>query len=175
MAYLAMAMVLLLTYLIRHADNKMQEKQDKRIEGLHKQAYGWIDANTSSVALARERKAEIDTMIHNCVEHNGRKYSTSELKQVSTKKEREARNDAELNGEHYVSSDMAYAVIASEVYTPTAEDIWEYTEHTEDEKREHYIGCLMQKLGLSREDAERRADKFYGDIKERGNGKDTHQ
>lgn len=174
MTYLGIALILFIAYLIQHFDDKIGEKQNKRIEELHADAYKWIDENTSNSAVARERKAEIDTLINNCVESQGRKYSPRELKQTATKKERKARNEATASGKQYVSDDMAYAVMAYVLRDkPTAEEVWEYTEHTEEEKREHYIGCLMRKLGISREEAERKADKFKA--RESDYGKDTHK
>ena len=162
MAYLGLFFIILIATTIQRLDDWRAERQNRAIEKMHAEAYKWIDDNTENLAVARERKAEIDMLINNNLEYRGRKYKTSELKQVTTKKEREARNEAELNGRRYISSDMAHAILADEFHgKPTAEEIWEYTEHTAEERREHYVGCLIEKLGISREDAERRADIFY--------------
>lgn len=162
MAYLGLALIIAIACLVQHFDDKMSEKQNDKIEELHAEAYAWIEENTSNPAVARERKAQIDTMVNNCVEYRGRKYSPKELKQTATKKEREARNEAELNGKQYISDDMALSALAySTLKEPTKEELWSYMEHTDEEKREHFIGCLMRRLGISREEAEARADKFY--------------
>lgn len=167
MAYLGIAFLFAIVFFIQLFEDKSCKKQNGKIEALHTDAYKWVDEHVSDLAVAREYKAEIDTMINDCVEHNGRTYKASELKQVTTKKERKARDEALIRGERYVSSDMAFALIASEIHgKPTAEEMWEHTEHTDDEKREHFIECLMSKLGISRDEATQRADKLYASVKE---------
>ena len=166
MAFFAVIMLMSFVCLLDFVEKKSCEKQTRKLEAIQANAYKWIDENTVNPAVARERKAEIDLMISNYVEYNGRKYRPQNLKQVTTIKEREARNKAWLEGKRYISKDMALAAIRLG-YQEELNDIayWDYQEHTADERREHFIECMMDKLGITRYEAEVRADNFYGNVK----------
>lgn len=166
MFYLALFFVIGFMYLVGAYEEKANKKQTERLEVMHESAYEWIDEHTDNNAIARERKALVDMLIKNCVEANGRKYSPQNIKQVTTAEERKERNKAAAEGKPYYSQDLTIGVLAYAIQQELHEDdVWHYSEHSDDEKREHFIGCMMNRLGISRDEAERKADKFYAEVK----------
>ena len=142
MAFFGLVMILLIAYGIEFLDAKIQKKNDKTIEEIHRRGYEWVDEHTDDPLLAMKRKAEIDEMVHDTVRSKGREYHPSALK--------------EMTEEDFVSA-------AAEM---TDDDLWYYEEHTEAEKREHLVQCYMRQFGDSREDAEAAADRFFKEVRD---------
>lgn len=166
MIYLSLLAILGVAYLIDWLEGKSVEKQTRDIEELHRNAYRWVDEHTEHYAVARERKAQIDTLIKNCVESQGRTYRPKGIRQVTTEEEREERNEATRNGKQYHSEDMVLAVLAEESKSKyTEDDVWECSSHTDAERRERFINRLMRNLDISRAEAIQRADTFYAEAK----------
>ena len=162
MAYLGIALIVLLFSLIQRLDDKITTYQNEKFEEMHKSAYDWINEHTDNPAVARERKAEIDLLINSVAESSGRKYKPKDLKQVSSKKERAERVKASSNGERYISDDFAqWAIVRDSLDEPSDEIRWAYSTHTKEERREHFIQTIMSELCIPRELAEKKADKFY--------------
>ena len=84
MAFFGFAMILLIVYGIEFLDDRMQKKNDKTIEEIHRRAYEWVDEHTDDPMLAVKRKVEIDTMIHDTVRSKGRDYDPPSLKEMDT-------------------------------------------------------------------------------------------
>lgn len=146
MAFLGLAMILLLVYGIEFLETRAEKKNNKDIEEIHRRAYEWVDEHTDNPVLAVDRKAEIDKMIHDTAQSKGRKYTPPTLK--------------EMTGE-----DLVNAVAEIQADKMTEEDLWYYEEHTEEEKREHLIQYFMRECGDTRESAELAADRFYEMVK----------
>ena len=157
MAFFGLALILLIVYGIDFFDSKIGKKNNEDIERIHKEAYEWIDKNTNDPALARERKAEIDTMVHNTVALKGREYHPPTLKEVTDERERKERRSSENKSKKsFTAKDIEKLKELIDEY----EDIkWHYEEHTEEEKHEHLVKSLMKELNLTREEAEIKAIK----------------
>jgi len=84
MAFLGLAMILLIVYGIEFLDGIIQKKNNKNIEEIHSRAYDWIDVHTDDPLLAVKRKAEIDTMVHDTVQSKGRSYDPPSLREIAT-------------------------------------------------------------------------------------------
>ena len=84
MAFFGLALILLIAYGIEFMDGRMQKKNDKNIEEIHRRAYEWVDEHTDDPMLAVKRKAEIDAMIHDTVRSKGRDYDPPSLKERDT-------------------------------------------------------------------------------------------
>lgn len=162
MAYLGFAMILAIVYLIEWLEKKSDEKQTAKVERTHEQIYSLIDEHYSG-REARERKAQADALIGAYQKDNGRDYKPRHLKQVTTVEERKTRIKAELNGtaddSELIKAQILDALDAG-FACPDDDDDWCYEEHTQAEKRERMIQDIMAD-GLSREEAEASADKFF--------------
>lgn len=146
MAFFGIAMILLLVYGIEFLDSRIQKKNDKDVEELHRKAYEWVDEHTDNPVLAVQRKAEIDKMVHDTVKLKGREYHPPTLKEMTPE-------------------DLAVAVVSMD--DELSEEIrWHYSEHTEEEGREHLIQTIMKELGKTREEAEASADRCIESRKE---------
>ena len=164
MAYLGLAMVLLIAYIIQAIDNKVGEKSTERCEQIHEEMYEWIDEHYTG-HTAREYKAQVDATINATFKDNGREYKPSSLEQVLKGDELKERTQAEFEGNaddtelrNAQALDNLQELIDNCPLTPEQE--WFYGEHTDNERREHLIASLMSRCGISREEAETRADKF---------------
>lgn len=167
MAYLGIAMILAIAYLIEWLEVKADEKQTAKVERTHEKMYALIDEHYKG-REARERKAKVDAMIGALHKDNGRNYKPKHLKQVTTVEERKTRIKAELDGtaddSELIKAQLLDALDEGFDYSDDADD-WYYEEHADDEKREHLIQYYIG-TGISRGEAEVCADKFFAFAKE---------
>ena len=111
MAYFGLALILGFMYFIEWLEKKGCEKQNRRIEEIHKRAYAWADENLPTPVHAREFKAQIDTMAHSICESKGRAYNPPTLQEVTTVAERKKRLSTEKRGKQYTSDDVLAYVL----------------------------------------------------------------
>ena len=168
MAYLGIAFILAIAYFIEWLETKSDDKQTAKIERTHKEIYDLIDEHYSGNE-ARERKAQADAMIGALCKDSSREYRPKNLKQVTTAEERKARIKAELDGtaddSELIRAQLLDALDMGFASPDDDEDDWYYEEHTDEEKREHLIQYYIG-TGISRNEAEKSADKFFAFAKE---------
>lgn len=125
MAFLGIAMILLIVVLIESLQKKVDDSYAKDIEKKHKDL---VDMYQGNPLVVRELKARAETMIHSGMkEYQDIDYKPSGIKEVTTPKEREARRNAQLMGKKYVhewTEDQINDVIT---------DMLEMTDATRDE------------------------------------------
>ena len=101
MIYLGILVVLIIACAIQHIDDKLGEKSIASTEKSHEEMYKKIDEiYADRPNMAREKKAQVDLWISEYYKSIGRDYTPS-MKQVSTKKERDARLKAMKKGQPY--------------------------------------------------------------------------
>ena len=98
---------LILEWLSSSKEGKIQ----RNIESAHKRAYEKIDEAYGDTLEAREYKADIDTLISRKLKEQNREYKPKDLKQVTTKKEREERESFDREGIRYYSQPASWSVL----------------------------------------------------------------
>lgn len=163
MAYLGIGFILAIAYFIEWLEDISDRKFTAKIEKTHRDMYALIDEHYAG-REARERKAQVDAMIGALCKDNSRDYKPKHLKQVTTVEERKKRIKAELDGtadnSELIRAQLLDALGMGFNVPDNDGDDWYYEEHTDDEKREHLIQYYIG-IGISRHEAEVRADKFF--------------
>ena len=151
MIYIVIAIIVFLLRMIDRADRKRLERSTKAVEQAQKDWYEWIDENMNPLA-AREMKAYSETLIQDRWDSLGlADYKPTEVKQVTTKKERKARAKAYHAGETYTRelTDDEISEIAVQ-YMP--DEAFKYTsgvKRTNEEIAEWY----METMHMGKEEA----------------------
>lgn len=162
MAYLMTLMSVVLIAVMFSVIEKKDEKNERKIEALHKEAYGIVDKYYGDCPnLARAKKAEVDVMVHDAYAEVGRKYETKNLKEVSTAKERaKYKKDeyAEFNAQRARLLDLIDEI---EMASFTEEDLYPYKKVSREDGIDRAAKKLVEVLGITYEEAHRRAARTY--------------
>ena len=155
-----MAIILAIMYLLERLDTKSLNKATEKVAEVHEKFYNLIDEHYDGYE-ARERKAQVDTMIAAYWKDNGREYNPI-FDQVTTKTERKERVKRELGGTS-TDAELVRAKLLDIAYDNDKIEVFndEDVEYTQEQKRELFIHSLM-KSGNTRAEAEVKADRFYG-------------
>lgn len=166
MVYIALLLMLAIMYGIEHADRKRKARSLASVEKTHQALYDLIDSEYGNTpAQARERKAEVDMIIHTHWNDIGRDYSPASVKEVTTKKERKERDKACNEGRYSAYSAQKFskaqildAIDEAIIDKMIAED--PYPPCSEAEGKERAITDMMECLGISREEATKNVERF---------------
>ena len=164
MAYLGLAVIMIIAYTIQAIDNKVAEKSIKSCEQIHEEMYEWIDEHYTG-HTAREYKARVDATINATFRDNNREYKPLFLEQVLKGDELKERVEAEYTGnatddeliKAYAFDNIQALVDGRDL---TEEEDWFYGEHTDAERYENLVETIIRKTGVDRKEAEQRADRF---------------
>lgn len=166
MAYLAIAIFFGFVILLHKVIDGADERNEREIEALHAEAYALVDKYYGdSPNLAKARKTEIDAMVHEAFENVNRSYETKTLKEVSTAKERKKYKTrdgyAEFDAERARIMD---AIDEAQMASFTEEDLRPYIKVSREEGIERVARETVKMLGISYEEAYRRAVKNYNAV-----------
>lgn len=132
-------MIIVIALLIDWLNESREKKVQSDVESAHKRAYEAIDEAYGDTIEAREYKAKMDMLVYQRLKEQRREYRPKELKQVTTKKEREERAKCESLGIDYYSKPVIDHV-ASEI--------------ARNKNFEFFVQQRMRVFGCSREEAE---------------------
>ena len=175
MVYLALLLLLAIAYGVQHFDNKSYKRSIKSVEQTHRKFYDLIDEYYGDLPhVAKERKAVVDTMIHEYWRSIGREYSTDAVSEVTTETERKERAKSMSKGK--CSAYSVNNIGASEMFKEMMLDIIEeesvnrqveyIMNHSYlkpcsfDEGKERAIKARMDNLGMTYEEAVASVEKF---------------
>lgn len=100
MAFLGIAMILLIVLLIESLQKRIDDSYSRDIEKKHKEL---VDMYQGNPLVVRELKARAETMIHSGMkEYQDIDYKPAGIKEVTTPEERAARRKAQLAGRKYI-------------------------------------------------------------------------
>ena len=100
MAFLGIALILIIIVIIEFFQSKIDDSYAKNIEKKHKDL---VDMYQGNPLVVRELKARAETMIHSGMkEYQDIDYKPTSVKEVTTPEEREARRKAQIEGRKYV-------------------------------------------------------------------------
>lgn len=162
MAYLGLAMILIVAYAIQAIDNRVAKKSNESCEQIHKEMYDWIDEHYTG-HTAREYKARVDATINATFKDNGREYKPLSLEQVLKGDELKERVEAEYTG-NATDDELVKAYAIDNIQelidnrNLTDEEEWFYGEHTDTERFDNLVESIIRKTGVDRAEAERRAN-----------------
>lgn len=165
MAYIVSLLSIALVVILHIAINKADEDNERKIEALHKEGYELVDKYYGDrPVLAKAKKAEIDVMVHDAYAEVGRKYETKKLKEVSTPAERKKYNDkgyAQFNEERARVLELIDEI---QMASATEEDLRPYKKVSRNEGLERCARETAKMLGISYEEAYKRAVKNYSAV-----------
>ena len=144
--------------LIKHADNRLEEKSKALVEEDQRRYYEWLDDNVDPIT-AHEWKAKTETFIRDYWDSIGREYRTSNVNEVSTRKERRAIHKGEKTNRKLSEEELTY-INKNMLPALTAEQVEAYAPVTLDEGKKRYAEYLVSMLGISFDEAMSRVDKM---------------
>lgn len=163
MVYIVFMLMVGIIYLIEWADDRANAQSTKATEETHKKLYALIDEHFGdSPAQARERKAEVDMIIHEHFKDIGRKYSPAAVKQVTTDKERKERFKACSEGRYsaYKVKQFEKAQVLDAIDDAIVDKMIDVERSQSGGNKEYAITKLMERQNISRDEATKRINNF---------------
>lgn len=132
-------MIIIIALLIDFLNETREKKVQSGIEKAHQKAYDAIDKAYGDTLEAREYKAKMDMLVDEKMKEQNREYKPKNLKQVTTKKEREERAKFDAKGVKYYSKPVIEHAAQRIAY---------------DNNFEYFVQQRMRIFGCSRAEAE---------------------
>lgn len=163
MIYIIFGLMVGIMTLFEKLDDRREARSYESVQETHNKLYNLIDKHFGdSPAQARERKAEVDMIIHEHWKEKGREYKPTKVDEVTTRKERKERLKACENGCYstYRAKQFEKAKVLDAIDEAIIDKMVDIEMSQPKGSKEYAITRMMERLNISRDEATRRVDNF---------------